>query len=168
MKVAEPHFTIPSRTYFLQTVLPAHYVDVKKKVEALLSTTQYCLITTDIWTAKYQTQGYLSLTCHFIDNEWTLRSIVLTTVTLTTDHSGDDISDTLSELMDQWNITDKVVASTTDNASNNIKAKYNLSILNMPCVGHTLQLSLLIYQLLLKCFPQFVKLLVIFTDQRRL
>ena len=73
MKVAEPRFTIPSRTYFSQTVLPAHYVDAKKKVEALLSTTQYCSITTDVWTAKYQTRGYLSLTCHFIDNEWTLR-----------------------------------------------------------------------------------------------
>ena len=143
MKVAKPHFTIPSRTYFSQTVLPAHYVDVKKKVEALLSTTQYCSITTDIWTAKYQTRGYLSLTCHFIDNEWTLRSIVLTTVALTTDHNGDDISDTLSELIDQWNITDKVVASTTNNASNIIKAMRNLSILNMPCVGHTLQLSVL-------------------------
>ena len=106
-------------------------------MEALLSTTQYCSITTDIWTAKYQTRGYLSLTCHFIDNEWTLRSIVLTTVAFTTDHTGDDISDTLSELMDQWNITDKVVASTTDNASNIIKAMRNLSILNMPCVGHT-------------------------------
>ena len=63
---------------------------------------------------------------------------------LNTDHTGDDISDTLSELMDQWNITDKVVASTTDNASNMTKAMRNLNLLNVPCVGHTLQLSVLI------------------------
>ena len=143
MKAAEPRFTIPSRTFFSQSILPAKYVEVQKKLEGLLSTAQYCSITTDIWTAKYQTRGYISLTCHFIHNDWTLRSAVLATVALNTDHTGDDISDTLSELMDRWNITDKVVASTTDNASNMTKAMRNLNLLNVPCVGHTLQLSVL-------------------------
>ncbi len=143
MKVAEPRFKIPSRTYFSQSVIPGQYIDLRRKVEAFLSTVKFCSITTDIWTAKYQTKGYLSLTCHSIDSEWTLRSTVLSTGELTADHTAQNISDALGELLCQWNIQEKVVASTTDNARNISNAMRNLNILSIPCVGHTLQLSVI-------------------------
>ena len=45
--------------------------------------------------------------------------------------------------MCHWNIQDKVEASTTDNAWNISNTMSNLNILNIPCVGHTLQVSVL-------------------------
>ena len=42
--------------------------------------------------------------------------------------------------MKEWNILSKVVAATTDNGQNVISAVEKLELLNLPCVGHTLQL----------------------------
>ncbi|CAN1825118.1 hypothetical protein LINPERHAP1_LOCUS31035 [Linum perenne] len=34
-------------------------------------------ITTDMWTATTQKKGYMSVTAHYIDNNWHLRSHML-------------------------------------------------------------------------------------------
>ena len=90
MTVAEPRFNIPSRTCFSQNVIPEKYVVLQSEVEAFLDTIQFCSITTDLWTAKHQTRDYVSLTCHAIDNEWVLRS-VLNTVELIANHTADNV-----------------------------------------------------------------------------
>ena len=69
MNVAEPRFKLPSWTHFAQAVIPTKYVAVRREVEAYLHSIQYCSITTDIWTAKYQVRSYMSLTCHAISRE---------------------------------------------------------------------------------------------------
>lgn len=132
MKAAEPRFTIPSHTYYSQIVFPQKYGEIKARVDSLLSAAQYCSITTDIWTAKYQTKGYLSLTCHVVDNDWILRSNALSTAVLTTNHTGDKISITLNVLMVFWKIKVKIVGSTTNNASNIKKAMHYL-VLDILC-----------------------------------
>ena len=58
MKVAELRFKLPSWTHFTQTVIPPKYSKVRSGVESFLSSIQYCSITTDLRTAKYQTRGY--------------------------------------------------------------------------------------------------------------
>ena len=88
-------------------------------------------------------RGYISLTCHAVDNEWVLRSIVLSTVELIANHTADSISDAFLESMFKWGIQNKVIESTTDSARNITNAMKNLNIFNIPCVGHTLQLSVL-------------------------
>ena len=118
-------------------------MEVRKEVEALLCTAQYCSVTTDLWTARHQVRGFLSLTCHAIDDEWVLRSMVLNTREVAVDHTAENVSATLKEMMIEWNIKDKVVGSSTDNGKNIVNAMKILGIFNMPCVGHTLQLSVL-------------------------
>ena len=118
-------------------------MEVRKEVEAFLCTAQYCSVTTDLWTARHQVRGFLSLTCHAIDDEWVLRSMVLNTREVAVDHTAENVSATLKEMMIEWNIKDKVVGSSTDNGKNIVNAMKILGIFNMPCVGHTLQLSVL-------------------------
>ena len=143
MTVAEPRFKLPSRTHFSQAVIPTKYVEVRREMEAFLHTVQHCSVTTDLWTAKYQVRSYMSLTCHAIDGEWVLRSMVLSTRELPVDHTAENLSFALTEVMTEWDIRDKVVGSSTDNAKNIVNAMKCLDIFNMPCVGHTLQLSVL-------------------------
>ena len=85
----------------------------------------------------------MSLTCHAIDNDWTSRSYTPSTTELKDDHTAENISTALMELMSKWGIIDKVVRSTTDDARNISNAMKLLIVFNMPCVGHTLQLSVL-------------------------
>ena len=143
MKVAEPRFKLPSRTYFSKSVIPAKYATAKEELATFLEGIKHCSITTDIWTAKYQVRSYVSLTCHAIDSEWQLKSMILCTRELPEEHTADNLSDALKEMMTEWKILSKVVGSSTDNARNIGNAMRNLGIFNMPCIGHTLQLSVL-------------------------
>ena len=142
MKTAEPRFKIPSRTYFSNNVIPAQYYELRRVVESFLSNVQFCSITSDLWTSKYQTRGYMGLTCHTIDGDWNLKSFTLNTVQLTEKHTAQNISDALSEVMDDWGIQSKSVGSTTDNGTNITNAMKILDLFNMSCVGHTLQLGI--------------------------
>ena len=135
MKVAEPHFS--------RSVIPAKYVAAKRELEAFLGEIEHCSITTDIWTAKYRVRSYVSLTCHAIDSEWQLKSMILCTRELPNEHTAENLSDALKEMMTEWKILSKAVGSSTDNARNIANAMQTLGIFNMPCIGHIYQLSVL-------------------------
>ena len=49
----------------------------------------------------------------------------------------------LYRLLKEWKINGKVFAATTDNGSNVMNAIVDhLDLIHMPCIGHTLQLSI--------------------------
>ena len=74
LHVAEPRFKVPSRPYFTNTVIPAMYTSKREKTERLLSSVQYCSVTTDIWPAQHSTRSYISLTVHCVASLWELAS----------------------------------------------------------------------------------------------
>ena len=142
MEVAELRFSVPSHhTYFTETLLPAMYVDIQQKVRVVLSTARYCSVTADLWTSKYQCRGYITLMCHLIDDNWKLQSFVLTTNEVAEDHTSENLAIVLDTIMKDWEIRQRVVGTSTDNASNIIKAVREMGLFNMPCVGHTLNLA---------------------------
>ena len=50
----------------------------KTKVVSLIeSNSSKVAITIDMWTCGSQTKGYMTITTHFIDDSWTLRSQIL-------------------------------------------------------------------------------------------
>ena len=134
METTEPRFTVPSRKYFSQTVIPS--------LEITLAQVEYCSFTTDLWTAKYQNHSYISISYHFIDEEWELHSYCLETRELPIEHTPQNIATELSQLLKNWNVGEKLCGSTTGNGMNIINAMKILGVLNFPCMGHTLQLAI--------------------------
>ena len=122
LAVAEPRFVLPSRTYFTQTEIPKLYVDIKQKVKGVVSSGPFHCITTDLWTSQYQVKGYLTLTTHFIDNEWALNSFVLATLEVPMEHTAENIGRVVTDILLEYDISEKVIAATTDNGTNVIKA----------------------------------------------
>ena len=142
MHTAEPRFKIPSRPYFTNTVIPAMYTRKRVKTENVLSSVQYCSVTTDIRTAQHSTRSYISLTVHCVTSSWELASYCLSTKELPGEHTATNISTAIQEMLNDWNIdTEKVVAVVTDNARNMVNAISELDLFNFPCIGHTLQLG---------------------------
>ena len=91
----------------------------------------------------------MSLTAHFITLEFHLKARCLQTKEILTDHSVQSIVEILRTFIAEWNINFKVFGATTDDGSNVINAVVDLQLIHMPCIGHTLQLSIkkhLIYQ----------------------
>ncbi|KAL2927207.1 putative AC transposase, partial [Bienertia sinuspersici] len=73
--------------------------------------------TTDCWSSKVTSRGYLSLISHYIDNNWILRSHILNFKYFPPTHKGQDIYRFVQELIRDWNLEGKAFSMTYDNAS---------------------------------------------------
>ena len=86
---------------------------------------------------------YLSLTLHHIDHGWNLKSIKLGTTPIFQDHTGINIYETLTDILENWNLPlDKLTCVTTDNGSNFIAAFSDQDILRLSCFCHSLDLAI--------------------------
>jgi hypothetical protein len=74
--------------------------------------------TTDIWTSPASIP-FTTVTVHFIDEELTMNSLILDFVPFRDTHSGVQIASVFKNIVDEFEIKDKILAVCTDNASNN-------------------------------------------------
>lgn len=111
-------------------------------------------IALDCWTSPFQ-QAFMAVTGYFLDEDWNYRELLLGFEPLHGTHSGINLSAVLFQLLQKYNLTDRVLAITTDNASNNntlvasiqetiqsIDLSDDTAIIRVPCIAHVIQLSL--------------------------
>jgi hypothetical protein len=97
----------------------------------------------------------MAITGYFIDQDWNYREILLGFEPLHGTHSGANLSTVLLKRLQHHKIEGRVLAITTDNASNNktllekiqeslsaLELHDQLSIIQIPCPAHVIQLSL--------------------------
>uniref|UniRef100_A0A803N1U4 BED-type domain-containing protein n=1 Tax=Chenopodium quinoa TaxID=63459 RepID=A0A803N1U4_CHEQI len=75
-------------------------------------------LTSDCWTS-ITTDGYMSLTAHFVDNQWNLQKKILNFRFLPPPHTGVHKSDHVYDFLKDWGIQKKIMCITLDNASSN-------------------------------------------------
>lgn len=68
---------MPSRKYFTETVIPGMYERIRFGILTMLSEPEVVSFTTDTWTAEHSVQSFMGLTCHWLTNDFTRRSVVL-------------------------------------------------------------------------------------------
>jgi len=97
--------------------------------------------TTNIWTFDNNIAN-LTVTCHFIFDD-RLYSPILATKEMHESHTGVNIANLLSDILNKWGIKDKIVTIVSDNGSN-IKNAINVPICkhHHPCVAYALNLSI--------------------------
>jgi hypothetical protein len=97
----------------------------------------------------------MAITGYFIDQNWKYQEILLGFEPLHGKHSGVNLSQVLFECLQEHRIMDRVLAITTDNASNNdtlvgsmrtsmqaLDLPNHIPIVRIPCLAHVIQLSL--------------------------
>ncbi|XP_036329769.1 zinc finger BED domain-containing protein 1-like [Rhagoletis pomonella] len=137
----DPRYKLPSRPTIQNVHLQKIFDDLEKKLQANLNNIDSCAITTDGWSSKAN-ESYITVTCHFIDSEFKLRSVVLGTSKLANElnHSAENISQSLRECLNKWNILEKVNYVVTDTAASMLKACELLEKKNLPCFAHSINL----------------------------
>ena len=76
-------------------------------------------LTLDCWTSP-NTQAFMGITAHYIDDAWVSRSLILDFISLEGEHSGENMCETLVATCERFNILpNNILGITTDNASNN-------------------------------------------------
>ncbi|EED23220.1 conserved hypothetical protein [Talaromyces stipitatus ATCC 10500] len=97
----------------------------------------------------------MAITGYFLDENWEYHKILLGFEHLHGSHSGANLSVVLLKLLQEHQITDRVLVVTTDNTSNNVslmasvheaieslQSSNDVVIIWVPCIAHVIQLSL--------------------------
>nr|XP_039270026.1 zinc finger BED domain-containing protein 4-like [Styela clava] len=138
MEELNARYTIPSRKYFSNTVVPGIYDKVTYNIEELLNSAggPICA-TTDEWTSL-QIDSFMSITSNFlIWNKSDLHRVtpVLSCSELVSSQTSGLLLSEIRRQESEWGVS--FATRTSDNASNVIKAKNDGEIFNM---AHTLNL----------------------------
>ena len=134
----DPNYTVPSHTT-IRNYIQRSYVDARDQIKSIISKASSVSLTHCLWTS-HVTQSYITVTCHFLLDDWTLSSQVLATKQVTERHTGVNIAEEIKSIIDDYALQD-VACIIHDNASNMEVAMQKLGIPHLGCAGHTLQLS---------------------------
>lgn len=139
LKAVDPKYIPPSRRTIMRDHLPSLYQGAMEELQDQLAKVEYCSITTDIWTSR-ATMGYVTVTCHFLTDNWEMKSVVLETTQVEDSHTAENIGATLVAITNKWSITEKVCCVITDNANNIVAAVRHNRWNHLPCFAHTINL----------------------------
>ncbi|KAK0156302.1 Zinc finger BED domain-containing protein 1 [Merluccius polli] len=96
----------------------------------------------DLWSSRTM-EPYISLTLHYIDANFTMKTNCLQTAFFPEDHTGLNIAEGLRQAMAAWDLTEeRKVCITTDNASNMKLAAELNGWMRLQCFGHRLHLAI--------------------------
>lgn len=140
VKRLEPRYVLPSRKHLSERVIPDMYAKSKDAVANSLHCAERVALTCDCWTSR-NTISYLTITCHYIDEQWRLASSVLQTRAVETSHTASNLADLLTEAIQKWDISDKDPAVVTDNAANIVRAVQLTGHFHMGCFAHLINLA---------------------------
>lgn len=96
----------------------------------------------------------MAITGYFIDHNWDYCEVLLGFEPLYGSHTGENLSKTVTQILTEHGISDRVLSVTTDNATNNntlmqsiqdhLQSQHSsdISIFRVLCIAHVIQLSL--------------------------
>ncbi|XP_050314913.1 E3 SUMO-protein ligase ZBED1-like [Anthonomus grandis grandis] len=117
VKTLNPSYDIPNRYTISKSLIPARYEEVLLKCRSLLANARKGCITTDCWTS-INTESFIGVTAHFIDEHFKIKSILLACQLLSDRHTSLNLAETLREIAIDWNIQNKIILAVSDNAAN--------------------------------------------------
>ena len=139
---------------FIKKINPDYQVPCKKTVTKyvnilydqvkaeLVESIAGCTVafTTDMWTSVAR-RGYITVTAHYLTDEWELLAKSIATRAVDDRHTGATIADVVIGLKNEFKIV-TVKALVTDNAANMVSAAKEANIDRVACFSYTLQLAI--------------------------
>jgi len=135
--------SIPNRKQLVQEYLPLLSVLMHNLVDSKLQNASTVSITTDGWNNIRQ-QRFISITAHFIDDEWNLQKYVLEVAKVSEEHSGENIYNFLKVHLNHHLPKNCLISSvTSDNGKNFMSASHKLvGNDSVSYLAHTIQLCI--------------------------
>ena len=134
-------YTLPSRRT-IDGVLGKRYDSKLADLKTTVGCSHALAITSDFWTSLGN-EAYCGITGHWINADWELSSAVLECRHVVERHFAANVAEVFENFAADWDITSKVKAVITDNARNMTSAVALTGFPHIPCMAHSLQLSIL-------------------------
>uniref|UniRef100_UPI00358FB429 uncharacterized protein n=2 Tax=Myxine glutinosa TaxID=7769 RepID=UPI00358FB429 len=142
LSVAEPKYSLKSDKYYCTEMLHSVHTNIVERIKTLISPENagpHMSFTTDCWSGV--SESLMSLTCHFIDDDWQRKQVVLNVKAMYGSHTGDYISEQFIGMLNQWDISrERVVLVLRDTGANLVKGMRLSEMPGFSCSAHTLQL----------------------------
>lgn len=143
IQALNPKVNVRSRSALTRRIIPLLHRNLKETMDKLLvEEMPHCSgasFTSDIWSSRGQ-HSYLSLTMHFIDQNWKLHRFLIDCRHLEDlSHTGDVIGEKIDRMIEAINLPgDATVSMVTDAGTNMVKAMRESPIVtnHLICVGH--------------------------------
>ena len=102
-------------------VIPQFINNVRQRIHEALSDANDLTLTIDGWSDR-RSRSYLGVTCHFVDAQMKPKAYLVDFVRFKSPHSGENIQRLTEDILERFNIKEKVFKIITDNAKSMIKA----------------------------------------------
>ncbi|CAB4438458.1 unnamed protein product [Rhizophagus irregularis] len=114
----DPRYILPCRQTLKEEVnslFLQRRANVKSEIDNLTSKIS---LTTDIWSSTYNNTAFLGITMHYITNNWTMKKCLLDFISIEGSYSAALILTKLTDVLQEFNISNRIISLTTDNGSN--------------------------------------------------
>ena len=96
-------YRLPSYMHFTH-LIERKYTSIKQRIRELLQEqAEFTAITADLWTSV-ATESYLTVTYHFLSEQWKMKSVISGTLPLSESHTTTNIVAWIKELVDESGI----------------------------------------------------------------
>ena len=141
----EPGYRLPSRKHISRLLRKKHEKAIAILKGKLTQDAIAVWLTSDMWTSNTM-EAYMPVTAHFITPAWEMQSCVLMTKPFPERHTGQNIADSIEQVVRSFGInTAKVKAVVHDTVANAELAGDLMSLSldweNAECAAHKLQLA---------------------------
>lgn len=136
VKALHPHTDISLSASWIRADLLNKYEEIRLKVRQEVSHAKDLVLSAEVWSSSKEA-SYLTVTCHFINKNWELKSYMLDTAHLIGEHTPDNVHHQLLRISTEWEIMEKIHVVVI-NKDGMRKATPAVSWAYMPCFGDTL------------------------------
>lgn len=113
-----PKFVKSSRQTTARDFVRLYNERVAKLIETFNTSVASVALTSDIWNGKAK-EDYISVVAHFVNSNWELEKRLIGLRLIDEAHTGRNIAERISIVVDEYGLTNKIFAITLDNASPN-------------------------------------------------
>ncbi|KAI3467878.1 hypothetical protein Pfo_024541, partial [Paulownia fortunei] len=112
------------------------YNKSKKELKELLNNVNNKIsLCSDIWSDHWQIHSYMGITCHWIDDSWTLQKRLLAFRVFDSSHTAANISQIIFLILEEYNLVNKIFSISFDNAATNNASIGDLKVVCEPSIG---------------------------------
>ena len=123
--ISRDTFTVGCVKSYMKQLEQVYLQERQKKRVILQNMPSKVSLTTDLWSDK-KMRHFAVITAHWIDEHWDLNSTILDFIPMKGGQKSEDITRYLWKTIEDYSLQQKILAITTDNGQNMIRATQNL------------------------------------------
>jgi hypothetical protein len=153
LEIAHPDIDIPNCRCLRQLLDVQHDTAAQAFLDDLGERTKVSLAI-DCWSSPNKV-AFMAIVAYYVSVDWKYREVLLAFEPLVGAHTGRILARVVEQVLEQFSLTDRLLAKTTDNASNNgtmretlqqaLSSRHNVSwdaeVAKVSCLAHVLNLS---------------------------